>query len=124
MEYQETKKLYEALARSNRKFEEGATKFREIYIKVESLEKERRKYEEELAELRPTVQEVHGTLLICCNLGLNADFSDRHKTLTSNWRTASKTSTLILLKKGMFGGARRQANRIEKMNSPPFERNT
>ncbi|KAN0123479.1 P-loop containing nucleoside triphosphate hydrolase protein [Russula decolorans] len=61
VEYQEAKTLYEALARSNRKFEEGATKFREIYIKVESLEKERQKYQEELAELRPNVQEIHDT---------------------------------------------------------------
>lgn len=61
VEYQEAKKLYEALARSNRKFEEGATKFREIYIKVGSLEKERQKYQEELAELRPNVQEIPDT---------------------------------------------------------------
>ena len=61
--------------------------------------------------------------LFAAIIGLNTDFSDRHKTLTSNWRTASKTSTLILLKKGMFGGVRRQANRIKKMNLPPFERN-
>lgn len=64
VEYQEAKKLYEALARSNRKFEEGATKFREIYVKVESLEKERQKYQEELAELRPNVQEIPGMLLV------------------------------------------------------------
>ncbi|KAH9065351.1 hypothetical protein EDB87DRAFT_1749578 [Lactarius vividus] len=61
VEYQDTKKLYEALARSNRKFEEGATKFREIYIRVENLEKEKLKYQEELAELRPNVQESHDT---------------------------------------------------------------
>ncbi|KAH9042066.1 hypothetical protein EDB85DRAFT_2071691 [Lactarius pseudohatsudake] len=47
--------------RSNRKFEEGATKFREIYIRVENLEKEKLKYQEELAELRPNVQETHDT---------------------------------------------------------------
>jgi DNA repair protein RAD50 len=67
VEYQEAKKLYEALARSNRKFEEGATKFREIFVKVGSLEKQRQNYQEELAELRPNVQEVNGTLLIFCN---------------------------------------------------------
>jgi DNA repair protein RAD50 len=67
VEYQEAKKMYEVLARSNRKFEEGATKFREIYIKVESLEKERQKYQEELAELRPNVQEIPGTLLAFCD---------------------------------------------------------
>jgi DNA repair protein RAD50 len=70
VEYQEAKKLYEALARSNRKFEEGATRFREIYIKVESLEKERQKYQEELAELRPNVQEIPGTLLAFSNCQL------------------------------------------------------
>ncbi len=67
VDYQEAKKMYEALARSNRKFEEGATKFREIYIKVESLEKEKQKYREELAELRPNVQEIPGTLLVSWN---------------------------------------------------------
>ena len=64
VEYQDTKKSYEALARSNRKFEEGATKFREIYIRVENLEKEKMKYQEELAELRPNVQETQGKLLM------------------------------------------------------------
>ncbi|KAI9443279.1 hypothetical protein H4582DRAFT_1808403 [Lactarius indigo] len=61
VEHQDTKKLYETLARSNRKFEEGATKFREIYIRVENLEKEKLKYQEELAELRSNVQETHDT---------------------------------------------------------------
>jgi DNA repair protein RAD50 len=63
-DYQEAKRLYEALARSNRKFEEGATKFREIYLRVENLEKEKQKYQEELAELRPNVQETDGALSI------------------------------------------------------------
>jgi DNA repair protein RAD50 len=73
VEYQEAKKLYEALARSNRKFEEGATKFREIFVKVGSLEKERQNYQEELAELRPNVQEVDGTLRISVIVGLSTD---------------------------------------------------
>ena len=67
VEHQEAKKMYEVLARSNRKFEEGAIKFREIYIRVDNLEKERQKYQEELAELRPNVQEIPGTLLAFCD---------------------------------------------------------
>jgi DNA repair protein RAD50 len=67
VKYQEAKNLHEALARSNRKFEEGATKFREIYIKVENLEKEKQRYQEELAELRANVEETNGTLLVLCN---------------------------------------------------------
>ena len=63
-EYQQAKKLYEALAQSNRRFEEGATKFREIYIRVENLEKEKQRYQEELAELRPNVEETDGTPVI------------------------------------------------------------
>jgi DNA repair protein RAD50 len=59
-DYQEAKMLYEALARSNRKFEEGATKFREIYLRVENLQKEQQRYQEELAELRLNVQEIDG----------------------------------------------------------------
>ena len=120
VEYQEAKKLYEALARSNRKFEEGATKFREIYIKVESLEKERQKYQEELAELRPNVQEIPGTLLALCDRRFECRFFDHYKTLTSNWTSESKTSMLILLKRGMFGGARRRMNRIKRMKSLPL----
>jgi len=54
---------------------------------------------------------------------LGADFSDHHETPTSNWRSASKTSMLILLKKGMFGGARRRVSRIKRMNSLPLEGN-
>jgi hypothetical protein len=123
VEYQEAKKLYEALARSNRKFEEGATKFREIFVKVGSLEKEKQNHQEELAELRPNVQEVNGMMSFSAIVGLSTDFSDRHEIPTSNWRTASKTSMLILLNKGTFGGARRRTNRIKKMNSLSLEGN-
>jgi DNA repair protein RAD50 len=63
-DYQEVKKLYEALARSNRKFEEGATKFREIYLRVENLQKEQQRYQEELAELRLNVQETDGRFTV------------------------------------------------------------
>jgi DNA repair protein RAD50 len=81
VEYQDTKKLYEALARSNRKFEEGATKFREIYIRVENLEKEKLKYQEELAELRPNVQETHGKLSMFRDVLLDPRFL-RHRRAT------------------------------------------
>ncbi|KAH9080471.1 hypothetical protein EDB83DRAFT_2339604 [Lactarius deliciosus] len=81
VEYQDTKKLYEALARSNRKFEEGATKFREIYIRVEGLEKEKLKYQEELAELRPNVQETHGKLPMFRDVLFDPNFSDTDEQL-------------------------------------------
>ncbi|KAI0269907.1 hypothetical protein BC834DRAFT_819813 [Gloeopeniophorella convolvens] len=61
VEYQSTKRVYDALVLSNRKFEEGATKFREIYIRVENLEKQKMKYQEELAELRSSVEEMPDT---------------------------------------------------------------
>lgn len=64
---------------------------------------------------------VRCSLLVLVDL--TADVSDHHKTLTSNWTSASKTSMLILLKKGMFGGARRRMNRIKRMNSLPLEGN-
>ena len=120
-EYQEAKKLYEALARSNRKFEEGATKFREIYIRVENLEKERQKYQEELAELRPNVEETDGAPLIFCDSFGALICLITLKTPTNNWPSVSKTSMLILPNKGMCDGARRPASRIKRMNSLPLE---
>jgi DNA repair protein RAD50 len=81
VEYQDTKKSYEALARSNRKFEEGATKFREIYIRVENLEKEKMKYQEELAELRPNVQETQGKLSMLRDVLVDTNFF-RHRRAT------------------------------------------
>ncbi|KAI0304359.1 hypothetical protein B0F90DRAFT_1666864 [Multifurca ochricompacta] len=48
-------------AKEVEKFEEGAIKFREIYLRVENLEKEKEKYQEELSELRANVQETLDT---------------------------------------------------------------
>ncbi len=59
--------MYEALAQSNRKFEEGVNKFREIYIRVENLEKEKQNYQEELAELRPNLEETNCMPLVFCH---------------------------------------------------------
>jgi hypothetical protein len=65
--------------------------------------------------------------LVRCSLSvivdLSAELSDHHKILTSNWTSASKTSMLTLLKKGMFGGVRRPVSRIKRMNSLPLEGN-
>jgi len=118
VEYQETKKMYEALARSNRKFEEGATKFREIYIRVENLEKEKLKYQEELAELRPNVQETNGTSSMVGDMLVDLI----SQTPTSNWRSVSRTSTLISPNSGMSDAARKPMNKIKTMNSLPLER--
>src|SRR6266404_6668647 len=109
VEYQETKKMYEALARSNRKFEEGATKFREIYIRVENLEKEKLKYQEELAELRPNVQETNGTSSMVGDMLVDLI----SQTPTSNWRSVSRTSTLISPNSGMSDAARKPMNKIK-----------
>jgi chromosome segregation ATPase len=119
VEYQDTKKSYEALARSNRKFEEGATKFREIYIRVENLEKEKMKYQEELAELRPNVQETQGKLSMLKDVLADTQFL---QTPMNSWRSVSRTSTPISPSNGMSDGARKPMNKIKMMNSLPLER--
>ncbi|KAF8645183.1 hypothetical protein AX16_008010 [Volvariella volvacea WC 439] len=60
-EHEEVKKEHDALAESNRRFYEQATKFREIYVKVESLDARKQKLEEELAEAKQNVKEIPGT---------------------------------------------------------------
>ena len=70
---------------------------------------------------------MYRRFLVRCSLSvivdLSADFFDYHKTLTSNWTNASKTSMPILLRKGIFGGARRRVSRIKRMNSLSLEGN-
>jgi DNA repair protein RAD50 len=61
-EYEETKKIYEQLVISNTKFYDFSTKFREMYVKVEELQKTKTHYEQELSELRIVTQEVGGTV--------------------------------------------------------------
>lgn len=60
IEYEELKKEYELLVKANQKFYDSATKFREIYVKVENLTKEKARYQEELDETRETLQELDG----------------------------------------------------------------
>ncbi|KAG6831939.1 hypothetical protein H0H92_006540 [Tricholoma furcatifolium] len=61
VEYEETKKEYEALVTANRKFNDYATKFREMYMKVESLTETKARLEIELNETKLHYQEIVGT---------------------------------------------------------------
>ncbi|KAI6005381.1 hypothetical protein EDC04DRAFT_2784241 [Pisolithus marmoratus] len=55
------KREYEQLVKNNARFYESATKFREIYVKVENLQQKKEHYRQELADARETVQEMEGT---------------------------------------------------------------
>ncbi|KAL6304328.1 P-loop containing nucleoside triphosphate hydrolase protein [Sparassis latifolia] len=61
MEYDELKKQYEYLVKANAKFYESATKFREIYVKIDNLNEKKAHYQEELASARENLQELSGT---------------------------------------------------------------
>ena len=60
MEYEETKNRYNELVKANARFYESATKFRETYMKVDSLNEKKSSWEEELALARENVRELDG----------------------------------------------------------------
>lgn len=51
---------YNAVVAANAKFLETATKFREIFVKVEALEERKKRYQEELDTARENLQEING----------------------------------------------------------------
>ncbi|EPT05284.1 hypothetical protein FOMPIDRAFT_148443 [Fomitopsis schrenkii] len=61
IEYEETKSRYHDLVKANARFYESATKFRETYMKVDSLNEKKSSWEEELALARENVRELEGT---------------------------------------------------------------
>lgn len=60
LKYEECKGQYEGLVKNNAHFYESATKFRELYVKVENLQQKKEHYQQEFAEARETVQEIEG----------------------------------------------------------------
>jgi DNA repair protein RAD50 len=68
VDYEQTKKEYEDLVKSNAQFYEYSTKFREMYIKIENLQERKLHYEKELEEAKETTQEVEGEPFIILSL--------------------------------------------------------
>ncbi len=64
LEAEEAKELWDSLISSNAKFYAAATKFRETYLQVQSLNKRREDYEKDLADSRAQIQEIEGPYLI------------------------------------------------------------
>jgi len=63
LEYDEVKHDYDQLVQANKKFYEQSTKFREMYLKLESLQEKKTRYEEDLANAKENLQVVSG--LVC-----------------------------------------------------------
>jgi len=63
LEYEEVKREYDQLVQANKKFYEQSTKFREMYLKLESLQEKKIRYEEDLANAKENLQVVPG--LVC-----------------------------------------------------------
>jgi DNA repair protein RAD50 len=59
--YEETKNQYEAIVEANQKFYDHATKFRELYIKIENLGELKKRLEADLEEAKLNLQEVTGS---------------------------------------------------------------
>ncbi|KAF9643243.1 hypothetical protein BDM02DRAFT_1548809 [Thelephora ganbajun] len=60
-EYEEVKREYDQLVQANKKFYEQSTKFREMYLKLESLQEKKTRYEEDLANAKENLHVVSGT---------------------------------------------------------------
>jgi DNA repair protein RAD50 len=58
--YEETKHQYEAIVEANQKFYDYASKFRELYIRVEGLQKEEARLQADIDEAKLNLQEVSG----------------------------------------------------------------
>ncbi|KAG7088433.1 hypothetical protein E1B28_012426 [Marasmius oreades] len=61
IEYDEIKREYDGIVESNRKFQDYALKFREIYVKVESLEDRKARLKSDLDEAKLDMKEVPGS---------------------------------------------------------------
>ncbi|KAG9312670.1 hypothetical protein JVU11DRAFT_7086 [Chiua virens] len=61
LQYEECKAKYEELVKNNAHFYESATRFREVYVKVENLQQKKEHYQQELAEVRETAEEIEGS---------------------------------------------------------------
>ncbi|KAF9493183.1 hypothetical protein BDN71DRAFT_1508771 [Pleurotus eryngii] len=59
--HDEVKREFDELVIANQKFYDYATKFREVYLKIESLQATQARYQEELDEAKMNIQEVVGT---------------------------------------------------------------
>lgn len=64
LQHEEAQKEYQALSLANQKFYESATKFREIYLKVDSLIATKKRYQEDLDSARENLQEIDGLFLL------------------------------------------------------------
>ena len=60
LDYEEVKHDYDQLVQANKKFYEQSTKFREMYLKLESLQEKKGRYEEDLANAKENLQVVSG----------------------------------------------------------------
>lgn len=63
VEYEQTKKEYEALVDANKKFYQQATEFRESYVKYEALDGKKARLQADLDEAKLNLQEIIGSYL-------------------------------------------------------------
>lgn len=60
VEYEETKKQYEAIMEANQKFYDYASKFRDMYVKIQTLEEKKERLQSDLDDAKLNLQEVVG----------------------------------------------------------------
>ena len=60
IQHEEMKKEYDALVIANKRFYDSATKFREMFLQLEALQKKEKELEDEIRLMRGTVHEIPG----------------------------------------------------------------
>lgn len=60
VEYEETKGSHDALTIANTKLYEYSHKFRKVFDRADALEKQRERYQQDLAEAKETTEEIRG----------------------------------------------------------------
>ena len=93
---EESKREYDAMVESNRKFYELYNKFREMYVKVEELERSKQDTLSTLRELRSKYREIPGTFFFVKG---NYDILRFSEARYRSWRIASKGSMRLLERK-------------------------
>lgn len=92
IEFEDTKKQYDAIVLANAQFYDHSTKFREMFVKIENLMEQKKRYEKELEEGRVNVPEIKGTLwvLLFASCSITYFFVGTEKELTDELNNFNK----------------------------------
>jgi hypothetical protein len=121
--YEELKNQYNAQVISNKQFYEHSTKFRETYIHVENLVKQKGRLQEDYKELKLNLQELAGEQLWLSRANNTHDIDiDIAQVRTRNSRHDSTISTNTYLSKNASCREKSTSGAILRKGYPTYDR--